>query len=420
MRLLLPLLVLIVMISGMIFPTFADPSENPVVTWNKLTGQLGSLYNHGPPALARDYVLVHVAIYDALLNAVNNNENPSEAAIVAGAASEVLKHLFPANAGQVDAIKSSQIASIGDSPSRVQLGLDLGHIVGKKVVDYAKTDGYDTPWDGSRPPGGCIWPDDNPIGATFGNVKTFILTSWDKFTIPPPPDCGSAEDADEIQLVIDTQNIPQPQKGINDAIAVKWEPIPALIHNKQLNERIESHNLDIFDAARAAVYTNIASHDAMVAVWHNKYDYWTARPFHRIDNFVPVIVTPNFPGYPSGHSTAAPATALVLGNLFGGTDQLLDDAAENAKSRLYGGVHFNIDDDVGYDLGIKIGRNVLNDMLGSPHPFIYDQHVIGGKIIPIEITALLLAGAQTSAAWMAPLLFALVGTAIIYIKKKRN
>ena len=45
---------------------------------------------------------------------------------------------------------------------------------------------------------------------------------------------------------------------------------------------------------------------------------------------------------------------------------------------------------------------------------------VGGEIIPIKTTALLLAGAQTSAAWMAPLLFALVGTAIIYIKKKRN
>jgi len=46
--------------------------------------------------------------------------------------------------------------------------------------------------------------------------------------------------------------------------------------------------------------------------------------------------------------------------------------------------------------------------------------VIGGEISPIETTALLLVGAQTSVLWMAPLLFALVGTAIIYIKKKRN
>ena len=45
---------------------------------------------------------------------------------------------------------------------------------------------------------------------------------------------------------------------------------------------------------------------------------------------------------------------------------------------------------------------------------------IGGKIIPIDSTALLLAGAQTSAIWMAPLLAGVAGAAIIYIKKKRN
>jgi hypothetical protein len=45
---------------------------------------------------------------------------------------------------------------------------------------------------------------------------------------------------------------------------------------------------------------------------------------------------------------------------------------------------------------------------------------VGGIIIPIETTALLLAGAQTSAIWMAPLLFAVAGAATIYIKKKRN
>ncbi len=50
--------------------------ENPVVTWNKFTGQLGVQHNHGPPDLARDYVLVHVAIYDALLTANNMKGNP--------------------------------------------------------------------------------------------------------------------------------------------------------------------------------------------------------------------------------------------------------------------------------------------------------------------------------------------------------
>ena len=145
-----------------------------------------------------------------------------------------------------------------------------------------------------------------------------------------------------------------------------------MLHNDQLNERILSNNLSIFDAAHAAVYVNVASHDSMVAVWHSKYIFWTGRPFQLISGFEPVIVTPNFPAYPSGHSTAAPSTAVVLGQLFPeDAEQLILDAQENALSRLLGGVHWNVDDTVGYDLGLQIGNKVVEDMLGPPHPFIH-------------------------------------------------
>ena len=58
--------------------------------------------------------------------------------------------------------------------------------------------------------------------------------------------------------------------------------------------------------------------------------------------------------------------------------------------------------------------NYATSILLSPEP------PIGGNIIPIDPTALLLAGAQTSAVFMVPLLVGTVGTAIIYIKKKRT
>ena len=85
----------------------ASAESNPVVSWNVFTGELGVLHKHGPPDLARDYVLVHVAIYDALLLANNMKGNPSQAAIVAGAASEVLQHMFPENVEQIIAMESS-------------------------------------------------------------------------------------------------------------------------------------------------------------------------------------------------------------------------------------------------------------------------------------------------------------------------
>lgn len=344
---------------------------NPVVTWNTLTGNLGLLNNHGPPQLARDYALVHIAIYDALLDSNKIKGDRSQDAIVIGAASEVLQYLFPENTAEIKAFTSSEIKKIIDKNGAVKSGLNLGQKVGKNVVKYAKHDNYDTPWDGTMPTGDCNWTGVNPIGVTFGYAKPFVLTSANEFPIPSPPECGSAEYQSEVNIVLDTFNNLTPEQI---QIAKKWEPIPAILHNQQLDERILSHNLSIFDAARAAAYVNVASYDSMVAVWHSKYTYWTERPFQHIDGFTPVIVTPNFPAYPSGHSTAAPATAVILGNIFPeDAASLLDDAAENAVSRLYGGVHWNIDDSVGYSLGLQIGNKVLDDMNGPQHPFIYPK-----------------------------------------------
>lgn len=61
-----------------------------------------------------------------------------------------------------------------------------------------------------------------------------------------------------------------------------------------------------------------------------------------------------------------------------------------------------------------------NDGYGIDNVLVQFGAAIGGEIIPINSAALLLAGLQTSAVWMAPLLLAVVGAATIYIKKKRN
>ena len=60
------------------------------------------------------------------------------------------------------------------------------------------------------------------------------------------------------------------------------------------------------------------------------------------------------------------------------------------------------------------------DMYMDHSAFLAADVPVGGKIIPIDSTSLLLAGIQTSAVWIVPLLAGVVGIAIIFIKKKRN
>jgi len=60
------------------------------------------------------------------------------------------------------------------------------------------------------------------------------------------------------------------------------------------------------------------------------------------------------------------------------------------------------------------------DMYMDHSAFLAADVPVGGKIIPIDSTSLLLAGIQSSAVWMLPALAGVAGGAIIYIKKKRN
>jgi membrane-associated phospholipid phosphatase len=128
----------------------------------------------------------------------------------------------------------------------------------------------------------------------------------------------------------------------------------------------------------------IAVHDAFIQCWYFKYVTNLQRPVTYILDFIdkswlPLIATPPFPTYTSGHSTQSGAAAAVLTAMFGKkafTDTLHADhhlmpapeprsfssfdeaAAEAAISRLYGGIHYAFDNDDGLTCGKCIGRTI--------------------------------------------------------------
>ena len=69
-----------------------------------------------------------------------------------------------------------------------------------------------------------------------------------------------------------------------------------------------------------------------------------------------MVGLPNFPSYTSGHSTFSAAAAEVLSYLFpsghGTSDRQKDEAA---ISRLYGGIHYRSDIEVGKEHGTRVG-----------------------------------------------------------------
>jgi membrane-associated phospholipid phosphatase len=144
--------------------------------------------------------------------------------------------------------------------------------------------------------------------------------------------------------------------------------------------------LSLMAAAEGYVRVGLAVADAFISGWHIKYTYNLLRPetyiTRRIDPaWLPLIITPGFPAYTSGHATQSGAAATVLTDLFGGhpfTDTLHQDhhleprleprrfgsfneaAAEAARSRLYAGIHYPFDNDYGLAQGRCIGQAILD------------------------------------------------------------
>ena len=100
----------------------------------------------------------------------------------------------------------------------------------------------------------------------------------------------------------------------------------------------------------------MAMHDAAVGCWDVKYFYFNPRPSHMNPDLKSVIGLPNFPSYTSGHSTFSGAAAEVLSYLFpGGAADFEAQKDEASISRLYGGIHYRSDLEVGKAHGKRIG-----------------------------------------------------------------
>lgn len=153
----------------------------------------------------------------------------------------------------------------------------------------------------------------------------------------------------------------------------------------------EKNNLDFDQTSYAYTATAIALADAFISCWDEKYRSELIRPETLINKYVddiwaPVLQTPPFPEYPSGHSVISGAASTVLTRIFGEDFSFLDDtevkyglparsftsfnqaAEEAALSRLYGGIHYRAAIDKGLVQGNNVGMHVVQDLDLNPLP----------------------------------------------------
>jgi membrane-associated phospholipid phosphatase len=373
--------------------------------WLDLNLELVAAGVKDPPLASRGYSLTTVAIYDALVATYHwkyeyerrppsgvtalvppgpDPSYPSEHAAIAGAASRVLTYLFPERAvGLFDTMAEeaaeSRVQAGANYRSDVEAGLALGRAVADKVLARARTDGSDRQWDGSRPPGvgrgpafwepppGSVTPPTQPLAGTW---RTWVLTSGSQFR-PPRPQAivhGSPEHIAEMREVMDVRAHLTPEQ---ERIARFWvggqgSSLPPGLWNQVALVYLANTRDSPPRAARVLAALNAAEHDAAVAVWDTKFTYWSARPVNAIrdlgldPDWRPLLATPTFPGFVSGHSGYSAAAAEVLSYFFPSERATFEAKAEEAAlSRLYAGIHPRADNEYGAELGHRVGSAVV-------------------------------------------------------------
>jgi hypothetical protein len=383
-----------------------------VTHWNEVATTAAVQIAAGS-AQSRVCAMAHVAIHDAL-NTIDRryrpyafhgrtDEDASPEAAVAAAAHDVLVHEIPIMQGFLDAAYADSLAGIANGPAR-DAGIALGKAAAAATLAARAADGsaVSAPYTPGSGPG--VWiptpPGFLPAGGTnWGNVTPFSLRSGDQFRLHRPAyfDLGSAAFAADYNEVKNIGDVNNPARTADESdIARFWYEASAQGWNRIARAASAQHDLDLWENARLFGLLNIAIADAYIAHFDTKYFYNFWRPVTAIragdtdgnDNTVadpdwlPYLVTPNIPDYPSGHSTAGAAAAVVLTRFFKheavgfrvtsagpypditrSFASFADAAQENADARVLAGIHFRTATTDGLRLGARVGRFVFSHSL---------------------------------------------------------
>jgi hypothetical protein len=237
----------------------------------------------------------------------------------------------------------------------------------------------------------------------WGRMRTFVLDSVRKFkplpAIPFSTDTTS-EFFKEAKVVYDKgNNLTDEQKFI----ANFWDCNPykmnvdghVMFATKKISPgghwinitalACKQTHADVARSTEAYACVAVTIADAIISCWDEKYRSVVIRPETYINNYIdqswmPLLQTPPFPEYTSGHSVISSSAAIILTKIFGDNFSYTDStenefriqprsftsfnaaADEAAISRFYGGIHYNAAIVNGLTEGRKIGNYVLNNL----------------------------------------------------------
>lgn len=401
-----------------------------VIDWNQTASDtlVANVDKQNPGMASRTMAMLNVAIYDSLsmtrpggnlfydygtgTGHTSPGYSASGIAAAAQAACTVLSSIYPDQAATLSSRLTSSLAGVPDSAQKTA-GIEIGTMVGQRIVQYRANDGYNSNVPYTPNPGVGHWQPDplNPgqqaWGPDWGNVTPFALNSGTQFMPPPMPALTSQAYADAFNEVKDLGALNSTTRTAEQTdIANFWAydrvgmGTPMRLYNNAMQNIAQQMGNTVEQNAEMFAKASVSMADAGIVAWNAKFEYDLWRPVTGIreadldgniltiadPNWVPLGApggtgnnfTPPFPTYISGHATFGAAMFESLKEFYGtdaigftlASDELLgaersftslsEAMAENGRSRVYMGIHWNFDDIQGQITGQSIAQYISN------------------------------------------------------------
>ena len=406
--------------------------ENKLAEWNQHLTRVIVSDIYTPPVCSRIYAYTSIAAYEALLPAYKNYSSYAgklnglqslplpvkgirynyEVAAIIAFSTVAKKMVFNA-----DAVKETekdfldQIAKLNINSALVDCSISFGRAIGNHIIQWASKDGY---LQRNAMPAHIVtkepgrWQPTPPnyadaIETNWKTLRPLLLDTCSQFRPVAPTKYDTAKNSTFYKEAFEVFDKIKHAAAGYSATAWYWDDNPNTsvtdghityflqknspaghwIHIAYSVAKKEKYNA--VKTAALVSKTAIALYDGFISCWDAKYTYNYIRPETFINQYVdkdwlPLIQTPPFPEYPSGHSVVSSSAATVLTQMVGDNYAFTDsaevpfgrptrnfysfyEAADQASiSRLYGGIHFITAITNGKEEGRKVGRFVLNKL----------------------------------------------------------
>lgn len=392
---------------------------NEVLKWNSLLLQAIKINKTPPPIAARNLAILHTAIFDTA-NSLSSQYQPYQVKIspkgklfsgaaLAQSAAYVLEKIYPQQALTWESELAITKAIYPSGPqlnASLNLGLEIAKVIWTGRSNDLNKSTLNQDFDSVGFTDIGIWiptpPKFDPgLLPNWGLVKPFGLQSGSQFRQSGPPAFSSKRYAKDYNEVLKFGLKDLSSRTDEETLIAKfWADGSGTVtppgHWNVIAQGISSNKkLSLLETSRLFALLNIALADAGISAWDMKYTYNCWRPITAIsegsadenpntevhNNWEPLLTTPPFPDYVSGHSTFSSAAATILENFFE-SDKMhftthSDDlpgvsrtftrfsqaAYEAGRSRIFGGIHFEFANKDGARAGRMVGDYVYSHLL---------------------------------------------------------